>query len=137
MKGLKGVMVDGAQAGGYGLIPPPEDRIVSGHGPIRGPAWPVRSGAVPPLADGFTPRRETVPDLDAALVPGVTVALVPAGRGEWLASAGKTQLAVACAETLLRSRTIDLLIWVNASSRASTNRRARPATDGESWPASR
>jgi tetratricopeptide (TPR) repeat protein len=112
-------MVDGAQAGGYGLIPPPEDRIVPGHGPTRGPAWPVRSGAIPPLADGFTPRRETVPDLDAALVPGVTVALVPAGRGEWLTSAGKTQLAVACAETLLRSRTIDLLIWVNASSRAS------------------
>lgn len=112
-------MVDGTQAGGYGLRPPPEDWIVPGHGPAGGQAWPVRSGAVPQLADAFTPRPETVPDLDAALVPGVTVALVPAGRGEWLASAGKTQLAVACAETLLRSRAIDVLIWVNASSRAS------------------
>jgi tetratricopeptide (TPR) repeat protein len=112
-------MVDGTQAGGYGLRPSPEDWIVPGHGPAGGQAWPVRAGAVPQLADAFTQRPETVPDLDAALVPGVTVALVPAGRAEWLASAGKTQLAVACAETLLRSRTVDLLIWVNASSRAS------------------
>jgi tetratricopeptide (TPR) repeat protein len=49
----------------------------------------------------------------------VTVALVPAGPQDWPASAGKTQLAVSCAEALWRARTIDLLIWVNASSRAS------------------
>jgi hypothetical protein len=87
--------------------------------PGHGPAWPVRSGAIPPFADGFTPRLETVPDVDAALEPGVTVALVPAGPRDWLASAGKTQVAVSCAETLWQARTIDLLIWVNASSRAS------------------
>jgi hypothetical protein len=32
-------------------------------------AWPVRSGAVPPLADGFLSRLETAADLAAALVP--------------------------------------------------------------------
>jgi len=108
-------MVDGARVGGYGLIPSPEGRNTPGQAPV----WPVRSGAVPPIADGFTQRLETVPDLDAALVPGVTVALVPAGPRDWTASAGKTQLAVSCAESLWRGRTIDLLIWVNASSRAS------------------
>jgi tetratricopeptide (TPR) repeat protein len=110
-KGHDGDMVDGARVGGYGLIPSPEGRNT--------PVWPVRAGAVPPVADGFTLRLETVPDLDAALVQGVMVALVPAGPRDWPATAGKTQLAVSCAETLWRGRTIDLLIWVNASSRAS------------------
>lgn len=40
-------------------------------------SWPVRSGPVPPLADGFSARPESVPDLGTALVPGAAVALVP------------------------------------------------------------
>ena len=67
--------------------------------------WPVRSGAVPPLADGFLSRLETAADLAAALVPGATVVLTPGrtpagGSGEWLASSGKTQVAVGLAESL-------------------------------------
>jgi len=31
--------------------------------PVRNVAWPVRSGLVPPLAQGFVARPETVPGL--------------------------------------------------------------------------
>ena len=62
-------------AGSYGLTP------MAGQAPpavaAGGVAWPVRSGLVPPLAEGFITRTETVPGLEAALVPGAVVALVP------------------------------------------------------------
>ena len=94
------------------------------------PSWPVRSGTVPALADGYTDRLETAPDLAAALPAGVAVALVPgraAGPGpaadpaarDWLRSSGKTQLAAAFAESLWQSRELDLLVWIQATSRAS------------------
>ena len=38
---------------------------------------------------------------------------------DWLRSSGKTQVAVALAESLWHSRELDLLVWVDASSRAS------------------
>jgi tetratricopeptide (TPR) repeat protein len=104
----------------------------------RGPAgavpgrssWPVRSGTVPALADGYTDRLETGPDLAAALPAGVAVALVPdrvAGPGpaadlaaqDWLRASGKTQLAAAFAESLWRSGGLDLLVWIQATSRAA------------------
>jgi tetratricopeptide (TPR) repeat protein len=96
-----------------------------GPRPRRGVVWPVRSGAVPPLADGFSARPETAPGLAGALVPGATVVLVPrreaipAGRGgqDWLGACGKTQLAVYAAESLWRSDELDLLVWTAASSR--------------------
>ncbi len=100
--------------------------------PAGGPAgsrdaqvrWPLLSGAVPPLADGFIARPASAPDLGAALDPGAAVALVPArgaaeGPQDWLGSCGKTQLAVAFAESLRQSRGVDLLVWVAATSRAS------------------
>jgi tetratricopeptide (TPR) repeat protein len=110
--------------------------IVSGHGrravdseePV-GPAgarvaWPVRSGTVPSPAGGFRARAETAADLGAALVAGAVVVLVPvrvAGEkpGGWLDSCGKTQLAAQVAEALWRSRRVELLVWVAATSRAS------------------
>jgi tetratricopeptide (TPR) repeat protein len=106
---------------------------VSADGPVRptgqtaGPGqasgWPVWSGAVPPLAEGFTARPDTVPDLETALVPGGTVVLVPdqaaASAQDWRASSGKTQLARFFAESLWRSPGVDVLTWVVASSRAS------------------
>jgi tetratricopeptide (TPR) repeat protein len=105
----------------------------------RGAVWPVRSGSVPALADGFSARPETASGLAAALIPGATVALVPgraaraagvsgqpdqAGREsrtspDWPGSYGKTQLAVYAAESLWRSGRVDLLVWVTATSRAS------------------
>ncbi|HEY2575453.1 MAG TPA: tetratricopeptide repeat protein [Streptosporangiaceae bacterium] len=88
--------------------------------------WPVRSGAVPPLADVFSARSETVPNLNAALGPGATVVLAPGPAHGGGARAkghpgptGKTQLAVAAAEGLLRSGGIELLVWITATTRAS------------------
>ncbi|HTA07558.1 MAG TPA: hypothetical protein VK836_03550, partial [Streptosporangiaceae bacterium] len=54
------------------------------------------------------------------------IALVPrsrrAGAGsshDWLRCTGKTQLAVYYAESQWRARSIDLLVWIDASSAAS------------------
>ena len=102
-------------------------------------AWPIWSGPVPPLAEGFTVRPDTVPDLESALVPGVTVVLVPdqltvpisgpitgtptgppdGTAPEWRRPTGKTQLARYFAESLWRSPGVDVLTWISASSRAS------------------
>jgi tetratricopeptide (TPR) repeat protein len=106
--------------------------------PPRGPAgavpgglsWPVRSGTVPAVADGYTDRLETAPDLAAVLRAGAAVALVPdraagparaagAAARDWLRSSGKSQLAAALAESLWQSRRLDLLVWIEATSRAS------------------
>lgn len=103
--------------------------------PGRGVAWPIRLG-MPSLADGFSARLETAPGLAGTLVPGATVALVPArearqageteqpgnagtGSPDWLGSSGKTQLAVYTAESIWRAGEADLLLWLDASSRAS------------------
>jgi tetratricopeptide (TPR) repeat protein len=101
---------------------------VSAGDPVRSRVaevvWPVRSGAVPALADGFRGRPETAPALGATLLPGTAVALVPGrvaaeGSRDWLGSCGKTQLAVSFAESLWHSRELDLLVWIVATSRAS------------------
>ena len=100
----------------------------AGTGPGR-PSWPVRSGTVPALAVGYIDRLETAPDLAAVLPAGAAVALVP-GRPpapgpadpaarDWLRSSGKTQLAAAFAESLWQSRRLDLLVWIQATSRAA------------------
>jgi tetratricopeptide (TPR) repeat protein len=105
---------------------------MSGPAPSR-LSWPIRSGTVPALAEGFSPRPETAPGLAAALPAGSAVALVPdraasgAGAGpatapaapDWPRSTGKTQLAAAFAESLWQSGGVDLLIWIDATSRAS------------------
>src|ERR1035437_1748445 len=90
---------------------------VDSRGPAEEPAgspsgvvtWPVRSGGVPPLADGFIARPETATGLGAALLPGTTVVLVPGqavveGSRDWLGSCGKTQLAGGVAGSLWASR---------------------------------
>jgi tetratricopeptide (TPR) repeat protein len=88
---------------------------------------------VPALADGFSARLETSPGLAAALPAGAAVALVPdraagpathpgplaAPDADWLRSSGKTQLAAAFAESLWQSGGVDLLVWIEATSRAS------------------
>jgi tetratricopeptide (TPR) repeat protein len=103
---------------------------LAGTAPGRSP-WPIRSGTVPGLADGFSGRLETAPDLPAALPAGAAVALVPdraaalarpaaAHDGQdWLRSSGKTHFAAAFAESLWQSGTVDLLVWIEATSRAS------------------
>jgi len=87
---------------------------------LRPRPWPARTGTVPPLADGFITRPDSVPGLAEALVPGTIVMLADGTGGPArLQSCGKTQLAVHLAEALWRAGQIDLLAWVNASSRAS------------------
>ena len=116
--------------GSYGLMSADGSGQPTGQptGPAQGgqgrtPVWPVWSGPVPPLADGFAVRRDTVPDLTTILIPGGMVALVPdqapASAQDWRASNGKTQLARYFAESLWRSPGVDVLAWVVASSRAS------------------
>ena len=111
--------------GSYGLMS--VDGSVEPTGPGgqegRAPTWPIWSGSVPPLADGFIVRPDTVPDLETTLIPGATVALVPdqvpSVPSDWRGSTGKTQLARYFAESLWRSPGVDVLTWVVASSRAS------------------
>jgi hypothetical protein len=100
-------------------------------GAVPGSAFrPVRIGTVPGLAEGFIARPETAPGLTAALRAGAAVALVPdrapdpglasvPAAQDWLRSSGKTQLAVASAEALWQSGEVDLLVWIDATSRAS------------------
>jgi tetratricopeptide (TPR) repeat protein len=105
------------------------DSQVQASGPVgtRRPrvVWPVRSGAAPALAGGFSARPETAPGVAPALVPGSVVALVPGGAaaeprtGSPDTACGKTQLAAYAAESLWRAGDVDLLIWVAATGRAS------------------
>src|SRR5215469_5939455 len=88
--------------------------------------WPVRSGSVPPLADKYTVRPETGPDLALALGRSAVVALTPRARraegkpgNDLLRCTGKTQIAVHHAESQWQARAIDLLVWIDASTRAS------------------
>ncbi len=112
--------------GSYGLAPAAGQALSAGPAGSRRPGvtWPVVSGPVPPLAECFAARPDTVPGLETVLVPGAAVALVPgqeaAGRGrDWPQACGKTQLASHLAGSLQRSRTVDLLAWVTATSRAA------------------
>ena len=88
------------------------------------PAPRFRMGEVPPLAKGFADRPDTAGGIVDTLVPSSAVALVPSsasaeGPSNWSGACGKTQIAVIIAESLWRSRTIDALIWISATSRAS------------------
>jgi tetratricopeptide (TPR) repeat protein len=88
--------------------------------------WPVRLGNIPPLADRFASRPESGPDLDLGLQRSPVVVLAPrssrVGAGsshDLLRCTGKTQLAADHAEALWEARALDLLVWVDASSRAA------------------
>jgi tetratricopeptide (TPR) repeat protein len=88
--------------------------------------WPVRVGAIPPLADRYTSRPESGHDLGYGLQQSPVVALtarssrVSAGTShDLLRCTGKTQLAAYYAESVWRTRAVDLLAWVDASSRES------------------
>jgi tetratricopeptide (TPR) repeat protein len=109
---------------------PPSPAGPSERGPLEAAAdWPVRSGRVPPLAEKFSSRPETGPDLAVALQRSAAVALLPRSHrydadaetaaDDWLRSIGKTQLAVAYAEDRWQSHSADLLVWIDASSRAA------------------
>ncbi|MFI6940810.1 tetratricopeptide repeat protein [Streptomyces sp. NPDC050418] len=67
--------------------------------------WPVRMGAVPPLASAFQPRTDLRERIDAA-----GPAVVLSGGG----GVGKSHLAAACAHQALADGT-DLVLWVDAA----------------------
>jgi tetratricopeptide (TPR) repeat protein len=84
-------------------------------------SWPVLSGTVPRLAQGFSRRPETGHGLWEGLRPGVTVIIGPdgdrtGGTGSRIGT-GKTQLAAACARRMWAASEVDLLVWLNAYSR--------------------
>ena len=88
------------------------------------PARRFRIGEVPALAEGFTDRPDTAAGVADVLVPGSAVALVPDPAvpetlPNWPAAGGKTQIAVMIAESLWRTRYIDGLVWISATSRAA------------------
>ena len=88
------------------------------------PARRFRIGEVPPLAEGFIDRPDTVGGLADVLLPGSAVALVPhpataQSLPNWLGASGKTQIAVMIAESLWRSRVIDGLVWISVRDRAA------------------
>lgn len=101
------------------------DEPVTGLRLIPGRGRAIRAGNMPELADGFIGRPESAPAL-AGVVPGAALALVcPAASragqpgGSCTGSCGKTQLAVHAAQALCRSGQVELLAWLDASSRAS------------------
>lgn len=99
---------------------PATGRAEDGQAPPAQPGW---SASAPSLAVGYVPRPETGQALDAALRPGSTTVLVPdrsdpAGRN-WRDACGKSQLAVAAARSLWQGSTVELVIWLTATSRAS------------------
>ena len=111
-------------AGSYGLTP------------ADGQAQPGRAGREPAAGGGLAGPVGPGPaaggrlhrpagdgaGLEAALVPGAAVALVggqAAGTPGWPGPCGKTQLAAGLAGALWQSRTVGLLAWVTATSRAS------------------
>jgi len=85
------------------------------------------SGIVPPLADAYYPREQSGPDLASSLRTGEAAVLIhgeaigeqasraPAAQG----GTGKTQLAVDFTHVMWNTRTVEILIWVNAASRES------------------
>jgi tetratricopeptide (TPR) repeat protein len=86
--------------------------------------WPLRCGSVPLLTDRFSTRPETSPDLGAAIAHAGAAALVPVvtsetGGAVWRKVCGKTQLAAYYAESQWHARAVDLLVWIDASSRES------------------
>ncbi len=86
--------------------------------------WPVRAGAVPPLAEKFSTRPESAPNLADALRRSRAVTLTSGQQAgveaaDLASACGKTQLAAAYAESQWQARAIDLLVWIDASSRAS------------------
>jgi tetratricopeptide (TPR) repeat protein len=83
-----------------------------------------RVGDMPALAEGFSDRPDTARGILDALIPGSTIALVPGsefaeGKQNWLGASGKTQIAVMLAETLWRSGTVDVVVWISATSRSA------------------
>jgi len=88
--------------------------------------WPVSSGSMPPLADKYAIRPETGPDLALAFARSGVVVLTPRARRadtgsghDLLGCTGKTQIVAHYAVSQWQARGLDLLVWIDASTRES------------------
>jgi tetratricopeptide (TPR) repeat protein len=104
-------------------ISPNDPGVTASRTPAATGAMPPRPGLGVPLDGPATERPDTLPGLGALLVPGAAVALVSeqgtGGPGDWRGSRGKTQAAAHAATWLRRSGAVDLVVWADASGRAS------------------
>jgi hypothetical protein len=97
--------------------------MVAPQSGTQSPAGVLLCGSVPPLADSYSLRPETGPDLARSLRSGTAVVLVngaetraaPAARD----GTGKTQLAVEFAHAMRNSRAVEVMVWVTGASRES------------------
>jgi tetratricopeptide (TPR) repeat protein len=96
--------------------------LSAAHAADQREIWPLQSGPLPALADNYCARTETGIALGNAPVAGEILVLAGPVPSDSVAlsgtgGTGKTQLATAASLELMRTRSADLLIWVNASSR--------------------
>lgn len=85
--------------------------------------WPVLSGALPPLAEFHSDRPETGLGQRGTLDCGMTTLLAPPDDASLPgppepSGTGKTMLAAGIAHGALAAATADLVVWINAASRA-------------------
>src|ERR1700733_1429112 len=88
--------------------------VTVGSGEHARPSAPPPRGPAAALAAGFAVAL--VPD--RAADPGPAGGPGPAAQ-DWLRSTGKSQLAAAYAESLWYARELDLLVWMQATSRGA------------------
>ena len=85
------------------------------------PPGMLLSGSVPPVADAYLRRTESLIDLRSSVVRGETVVLThgqesaaaPAAQG----GTGKTQLVAEFARAAWSARAVEILVWVTGTSR--------------------
>jgi tetratricopeptide (TPR) repeat protein len=96
-------------------------------GPRSPVVWPHRVGRIPDLADAYQ-HRKVADEVASALSTANTVVTTQVLTG--LGGVGKTQIASYVAREALQGHTVDLLVWVPASSRnAIVDRYAEAAND--------
>ncbi|MFC4612908.1 tetratricopeptide repeat protein [Streptomyces maoxianensis] len=96
------------------------------RGPQEPAAWPHQVGVILPPANSFQ-RRAEAETLRAAIDGGGIAVLhqVPAGGGvpgrvlTGMGGVGKTQLAADCARAAWADGTLDVLVWITASTRSA------------------
>lgn len=96
----------------------PYAMVTPGHIDLREAGdvrWPLQVGSIPLLADCYQHRERETGLIGDALAGGVTTVLTQVLSG--LGGVGKTQLAAACARAAWRDATVELVMWVTASSR--------------------
>jgi DNA-binding XRE family transcriptional regulator len=77
--------------------------------------WPLLVGVIPPVADCYQERAAPGFDLHSTLRAGQTAVLIQVLQG--LGGTGKTQIAAHYAKAVWQAGSVDLLVWLTASSK--------------------